>query len=106
MSKKTDKKEAPKKEEPKKEAKKEAAPPEVEAPKEEAKPAKAEKAPKPERKKKEEKGVFTLYKVEGEKVVRLRPMCERCGPGYFMADHGNRYTCGHCGFTKYKPAKE
>ncbi len=101
MSKKTDKKEAPKKE-----AKKEAAPPEVEAPKEEVKPAKAEKAPKPERKKKEEKGVFTLYKVEGEKAVRLRPTCERCGPGYFMADHGNRYTCGHCGFTKYKPAKE
>lgn len=106
MSKKTDKKEAPKKEEPKKEAKKEDAPPEVEAPKEEAKPAKAEKAPKPEKKKKEEKGVFTLYKVEGERVVRLRPICERCGPGYFMADHGNRYTCGHCGFTKYKPAKE
>lgn len=106
MSKKTDKKEAPKKEEPKKEAKKEAAPPEAAAPKEEVKPAKAEKAPKPERKKKEEKGVFTLYKVEGEKVVRLRPICERCGPGYFMADHGNRYTCGHCGFTKYKPAKE
>ena len=106
MSKKTDKKEAPKKEEPKKEAKKEAAPPEVEAPKEEVKPAKAEKAPKPEKKKKEEKGVFTLYKVEGEKVVRLRPICERCGPGYFMADHGNRYTCGHCGFTKYKPEKE
>ncbi|MCK4222727.1 30S ribosomal protein S27ae, partial [Candidatus Bathyarchaeota archaeon] len=23
-------------------------------------------------------------------------------PGYFMADHGNRYTCGHCGFTRYK----
>jgi len=101
MSKKTDKKEAPKKE-----AKKEAAPPEIEAPKEEVKLAKAEKAPKPEKKKKEEKGVFTLYKVEGEKVVRLRPICERCGPGYFMADHGNRYTCGHCGFTKYKPAKE
>jgi small subunit ribosomal protein S27Ae len=101
MSKKTDKKEAPKKEE-----KKETAPPKIEVPKEEVKPAKAEKAPKPEKKKKEEKGVFTLYKVEGEKVVRLRPICERCGPGYFMADHGNRYTCGHCGFTKYKPAKE
>jgi small subunit ribosomal protein S27Ae len=107
MSKKGDKKEAPKKEELKKETKKEAAPPPVEAPpKEEAKPAKVEKAPKPEKKKKEEKGVFKLYKVEGEKVVRLRPICERCGPGYFMADHGNRYTCGHCGFTKYKPAKE
>lgn len=106
MSKKAEKKEAPKKaEEPKKEAKKvEEAPPQ--APKEEAKPARVEKAPKPEKKKKEEKGVFTLYKVENDKVVRLRPICERCGPGYFMADHGNRYTCGHCGFTRYKPAKE
>jgi small subunit ribosomal protein S27Ae len=106
MSKKAEKKEASKKvEEPKKEVKKtEEAP--AEAPKEEAKPAKAEKAPKPEKKKKEEKGVHTLYKVDNEKVVRLRPICERCGPGYFMADHGNRYTCGHCGFTKYKPAKE
>jgi small subunit ribosomal protein S27Ae len=106
MSKKTEKKEAPKKaEEPKKEARKaEQAP--VEAPKEVAKPAKVEKAPKPEKKKKEEKGVFALYKIESDKVVRLRPACERCGPGYFMADHGNRYTCGHCGFTQYKPAKE
>lgn len=107
MSKKGDKKEASKKvEEPKKETKKPEAPP-VEVPKEEAKPApKAEKAPKPEKKKKEEKGIFKLYKVEQDKIVRLRPTCERCGPGYFMADHGNRYTCGHCGFTRYKPAKE
>lgn len=106
MPKKEEKKEAPKKgEEPKKEVKKtEEAP--VEAPKEEAKPAKPEKAAKPEKKKKKEKGVFKLYKVEAEKVIRLRPTCERCGPGYFMADHGNRYTCGHCGFTRYKPAKE
>jgi small subunit ribosomal protein S27Ae len=106
MPKKEEKKEAPRKgEEPKKEAKKAEEVP-AEAPKEEARPAKPEKAPKPEKKKKEEKGVFKLYKVEGEKVVRLRPTCERCGPGYFMADHGNRYTCGHCGFTRYKPAKE
>ena len=106
MSKKTDKKETPKKvEEFKKETKKvEEAP--KEATKEEAKPAKVEKAPKPEKKKKEEKGIYALYKIETDKVIRLRPTCERCGPGYFMADHGNRYTCGHCGFTRYKPAKE
>jgi len=55
--------------------------------------------------KKKEKGVFSLYKIEEDKVVRLRPICERCGPGYFMADHGDRYTCGHCGFTRYKTAK-
>jgi ubiquitin-small subunit ribosomal protein S27Ae len=57
------------------------------------------KAPKP---KKEEKGVHVLYKLQDGKVSRLRPTCERCGPGYFMGDHHNRYTCGHCGFTRYK----
>ena len=84
--------------------KKEAAPP-VEAPKkEEAKPKPAPAAaPKPEKKaKKQEKGIYTMYKVEGDKVSRQRPICERCGPGYFMADHHERYTCGHCGFTRYK----
>jgi ubiquitin-small subunit ribosomal protein S27Ae len=62
---------------------------------------KAEKGKKP-KKHKEEKGVKAMYKVEGEKFSRTRPTCERCGPGYFMADHDTRYTCGHCGFTRYK----
>ncbi len=89
MPKKTE--EAPKKE-PEKEVKAEKA-------------EKPEKAAKPEKKKKKEKGVFTLYKTEQNKVVRLRPTCERCGTGYFMADHADRYTCGHCGFTRYKHAE-
>jgi small subunit ribosomal protein S27Ae len=65
-------------------------------------------APKPEKKaeKKEKKGVNALYKIEGEKVTRLRPTCERCGPGYFMAKHQDRYTCGHCGFTRYKQVEK
>ncbi len=99
------KKEAePKKQPPKKaeEKKPEAVP--KEKPVEEPKIEKQEKAPKPEKKKKEERKICTLYRIETEKVVRLRPTCERCGTGYFMADHGNRYTCGHCGFTRYKPA--
>jgi small subunit ribosomal protein S27Ae len=101
------KKEAAKKEEQKKGApkKEEPAAPTQEI-KEEAKPEKKEKAPKPEKKKKADKKIFTLYKIEGDKVARLRPLCERCGPGYFMADHGNRYTCGHCGFTRYKPTEK
>jgi len=57
-------------------------------------------------KKKPEKGVHALFKVEGEKVTRLRPTCERCGPGYFMAMHEDRYTCGHCGFTRYKQVEK
>ena len=94
MSKKVNKKELPT-EEPKKEE-----------PKEEAKPQKVEKAGKREKKKKEEKGVHALYKIENEKVTRLRPTCERCGPGYFMGDHVDRYTCGHCGFTRYKRSEK
>ncbi|MCW4023319.1 MAG: 30S ribosomal protein S27ae [archaeon] len=51
---------------------------------------------------KPEKKSHEFYKIEGQEVKRLRPSCERCGPGYFMADHGNRYTCGACGLTRYK----
>ncbi len=69
----------------------------------EVKAQKAEK-PKAEKKHRQEKGVHSLYKREGDKVTRLHPTCERCGPGYFMADHHDRYTCGHCGFTRYKRA--
>lgn len=58
-----------------------------------------------EKAKKRKRKVFHHYKVEGEKLKRLLPLCERCGPGYFMADHGDRYTCGHCGLTRYKPAE-
>ncbi|MCW3985464.1 MAG: 30S ribosomal protein S27ae [Candidatus Bathyarchaeota archaeon] len=59
-----------------------------------------------EKKKKKEKSIFSYYKIEEKSLTRLRPFCERCGPGYFMADHGNRYTCGHCGFTRYKQNQE
>ena len=65
-------------------------------------PTKKAQKGKREKKHKEEKGVHAMYKVEGDKVSRTRPTCERCGPGYFMADHHDRYTCGHCGFTRYK----
>mgnify|MGYP001100244277 CR=1 FL=1 len=79
---------------------------EEKAPEEKEKIVKAEKLEKPVKKKKKEKGAFSVYKMENDKILRLRPTCERCGPGYFMADHSNRYTCGHCGFTRYKPTEE
>lgn len=59
-----------------------------------------------ENKKKDQKGVYALYRIENYKISRLRPTCERCGPGYFMANHKDRYTCGHCGFTRYKQIKK
>jgi len=71
---------------------------------EEEKVEKKEKK-KVEKKKKKRKGLFSHYKIEGNGLKRLLPFCERCGIGYFMADHGDRYTCGHCGFTRYKPTE-
>lgn len=56
-----------------------------------------------ETKKTKKRMISSYYKInEEEGLKRLRPFCARCGPGYFMADHGDRYTCGHCGFTRYK----
>ena len=39
-----------------------------------------------------------LYTVEGDKIVRKNPFCPRCGEGVFMADHGDRFACGKCGY--------
>ncbi|MCL4355479.1 MAG: 30S ribosomal protein S27ae [Thaumarchaeota archaeon] len=45
--------------------------------------------------------VHKLYKADDGSLTRLRKECPRCGRGYFMAQHGDRHTCGHCGFTTY-----
>jgi len=74
------------------------------AEKPEEKPVEKPKEKKPPKVKKKEKGAFTRYKIDASGLTRLRPYCERCGSGYFMADHGNRFACGHCGFTRYKRA--
>lgn len=41
------------------------------------------------------------YKVEGDKVVRTKPVCPKCGPGTFMAVHKDRTSCGCCGYTEF-----
>jgi len=46
------------------------------------------------------------YEVKDGKLVRKRPFCNRCGRGYFMADHGDRYTCGNCSYTIFKPKEK
>lgn len=89
---------APAKEEAVKTPAKEPEAAEEEVKEEAKKPAKG----KIQKKKRIDKKIHTIYKIEGETATRLRPFCERCGPGYFMADHGNRFACGHCGFTRYK----
>lgn len=43
-----------------------------------------------------------LYIIKDNKAVRKNSLCPRCGPGTFMANHGDRLTCGKCGYTKWR----
>jgi len=43
-----------------------------------------------------------IFKVEGDKIVRLRKTCPKCGPGIFLAEHKDRFSCGKCGYTEFK----
>lgn len=43
-----------------------------------------------------------IYAVEGQKLTRQRRFCPRCGPGVFLAEHKDRFSCGKCGYTEFK----
>lgn len=43
-----------------------------------------------------------IFKVEGDKIIRVRRHCPKCGSGVFLAEHKNRYSCGLCGYTEFK----
>ncbi|MGC2598224.1 MAG: 30S ribosomal protein S27ae [Nitrososphaeraceae archaeon] len=53
-----------------------------------------------------EVAIYKFYKIEGEKLTRVRRECPRCGRGVFMAEHKNRNTCGKCGFTEFRRSDE
>jgi len=43
-----------------------------------------------------------LYAVTGEELARTHKSCPKCGPGIFLAEHGNRRACGRCGYSESK----
>ena len=45
---------------------------------------------------------LSLYKVAGDKLERASRFCPKCGPGIFMANHKDRYTCGACKYMEKK----
>jgi small subunit ribosomal protein S27Ae len=47
-----------------------------------------------------------VFKVEGDKIIRQRKSCPKCGDGVFLADHNNRASCGKCGYTEFKTKKQ
>ncbi|MBI2651817.1 30S ribosomal protein S27ae [Candidatus Woesearchaeota archaeon] len=54
-------------------------------------------------KKKERKQmqISSLYSISGNKADRKNRFCSKCGPGYFLAKHKDRLTCGHCGYSEF-----
>ncbi len=71
----------------------------VEEKKEKKKPKKSTEATTRERTRSKK---YELYELEGEDLKRLNKACPRCGPGIFMANHGDRLACGKCGYTEFK----
>ena len=43
---------------------------------------------------------YTMYKIEGDKIIRAKN-CPRCGPGVFLMNAVNRLYCGKCKYTEY-----
>ena len=42
------------------------------------------------------------YEVKDGKIVKKGKVCPKCGPGVFMAEHKDRWTCGKCHYTEFK----
>ncbi|MHA1997579.1 MAG: 30S ribosomal protein S27ae [Promethearchaeota archaeon] len=42
-----------------------------------------------------------LLIVDGGKIIRTNTVCPRCGPGFYMAAHYDRRTCGNCSYTQF-----
>jgi SSU ribosomal protein S27AE len=53
-------------------------------------------------KKKNEPSASRFYKIEDKKAVLSRRTCPKCGPGTFLAEHKDRFSCGKCGYTEFK----
>ena len=53
-----------------------------------------------------------MGKRKNRKVVKVneyydqgklnKKTCPKCGPGVFLGEHGNRLSCGKCGYTEFK----
>ncbi len=68
-----------------------------EAPKEK----KVEKGGKKEVKNKMPSKRYTKYSVKDGKIESKRN-CPRCGAGFFLAEHKDRFYCGHCYYVEMR----
>jgi small subunit ribosomal protein S27Ae len=45
---------------------------------------------------------YQFFKIEGNRITRVRKHCPKCGPAVFLAEHKDRFSCGQCGYAEYK----
>jgi len=45
------------------------------------------------------------YEVKGNALEKKGRVCPKCGPGVFMGEHKDRFTCGKCGYMEKKLSK-
>jgi small subunit ribosomal protein S27Ae len=43
-----------------------------------------------------------VYDIKDGKITRKNRSCPKCGDGVFLANHGDRLSCGSCGYTESK----
>jgi small subunit ribosomal protein S27Ae len=43
-----------------------------------------------------------VYDIKDGKITRKNKSCPKCGDGVFLANHGDRLSCGSCGYTESK----
>tara|TARA_Y100000310_G_scaffold337210_2_gene423695 strand:+ start:797 stop:1168 length:372 start_codon:yes stop_codon:yes gene_type:complete len=59
-----------------------------------------------EQQKKELKGIWQNYEVSGDTIKRKNTFSPKAGKGYFMANHKDRATCGHSGYTEFQSGEK
>ena len=55
--------------------------------------------------KKTESKRWEKYVISGDSLERKNKFCPKCGPGFFLANHKNRLTCGKCGYVEFKKSE-
>ena len=43
-----------------------------------------------------------FVKVDGDSIKRNLKHCPECGPGHYMGEHKDRFSCGKCKYTEFK----
>jgi small subunit ribosomal protein S27Ae len=57
----------------------------------------------PKRKEKKSTKVPSYYKISTEGTLQRKlKSCPRCGPGTFLAEHYDRFSCGKCGYAEFR----